>query len=380
MREPAQKDRTNLIALAILACLGVGGASYVHPEWFTRLSGQQAKPVARVTRPDEEFAAVYTKYGVPALDKTVSSSYDIRPHLASLTKEPCNKHAIYELSVNLEHKIGYRATADLLQGYARVCPESSGEQYRAAELLYGAGDFKGSIDAATQVLALQPDATNVLYLRGRALQGDRRFNEALQDYASTIRTISDGKQIVAETFMRMSQAYEALNRHCEAITPIQVYIAYEPERRSTSQLENKIAELSKKGSCSSAKGHARIPRRTAGVMTSTAEINGVRGSFVIDTGASFVTLSKSFAARAQVTPMGASAVELETATGAVVSGALATAKTIRLDAISAPTVPVVIVDKAPGSGVDGLLGMSFLSRFNVLMTDKELTIRDKNSK
>ncbi len=120
-----------------------------------------------------------------------------------------------------------------------------------------------------------------------------------------------------------------------------------------------------------------MPRRTNGVVTLTAAINGVQGNFVIDTGASFVTLSKAFAAKALVTPMHTASIALTTANG-VVAGTLATAKTVRLSSVSTETVPVVIIDNAPGTNVDGLLGMSFLSRFNVSMTDKEFVIRDKN--
>lgn len=371
MADRYRQDNTHVIFVAILACLAIAG-------WFTRSYWQASKTLPGEGRPDEVFAAVYTKYGIPALSKATASSLDVQPYLVALSKEPCNKHAIFQLSVNLEQKIGFRSTAALLQGYAQACPESSGEQYRAAELLYAAGDFKASIELASQVLALQPDASNVLYLRARALQSERRFEEALQDYATAIRLLPDGKDIFVEVFMRMSQSYEVLNRYCEAITPILLYIAYEPETRSTPQLENKIARLSQRGNCSSsAKGQARIPRQTKGVATLTAEINGVKGTFVVDTGASFVTLSKTFAAKAQVTPLRTASVELTTANGTV-AASLATAKTVRLSTISAETVPVVIIEKAPGAGVDGLLGMSFLSRFNLSITDREFVIRDKS--
>ncbi len=272
MADRYRQDNTHVIFVAILACLAIAG-------WFTRSHWQASKTLPGEGRPDEVFAAVYTKYGIPALSRATASSLDVQPHLVALSKEPCNKHAIFQLSVNLEQKIGFRSTAALLQGYAQACPESSGEQYLAAELLYAAGDFKASIELASQVLALQPDASNVLYLRARALQSERRFEEALQDYATAIRLLPDGKDIFVEVFMRMSQSYEVLNRYCEAITPILLYIAYEAETRSTPQLENKIARLSQRGNCSSsAKGQARIPRQTKGVATLTAEINGVKGA------------------------------------------------------------------------------------------------------
>jgi clan AA aspartic protease (TIGR02281 family) len=378
--EPIRENRTHLLIMTVLVCLAVAGAYFWRPEWFTQRYWQARETLSQEEHPDKEFAALYTKYGVPPLRKATALSPAVRTHLSMLSKDTCNKSAIFQLSISLEKTIGLRDTAALLQGYAKVCPDSTGEYYRAAELFYSTGDFKATIDIASQVLAVEPNALNLLYLRGRALQNEQHFEEALQDYMTAIRLFPDGKHVSPESFMRMSQSYTALNRYCEAIMPIQVYIAYEPETRSTPQLENKIAELSKKGSCAStAKGHARIPRRTTGVMTLTAEINSVRGTFVIDTGASFVTLSKTFAIKAQVTPMRTASVELATANG-VIAGTLATAKTVRLAAISAETVPVVIIDKAPGAGVDGLLGMSFLSRFNLSITDKELVIRDKTQR
>lgn len=104
-----------------------------------------------------------------------------------------------------------------------------------------------------------------------------------------------------------------------------------------------------------------------------AEINGIAGSFLIDTGASFVTLSPSFAAKAKPTYIKAGPVELQTANGNA-NGTLATVDLITLSGLSAAGVPTVVASKQLGDGIDGLLGMSFLSRFTILLEDEQLSL------
>jgi aspartyl protease family protein len=69
-------------------------------------------------------------------------------------------------------------------------------------------------------------------------------------------------------------------------------------------------------------------------------------------------------------------VDLQTANGAV-SSPLATAISIRLGGVSANTVPLVVVEKLGPDGTDGLLGMSFLSRFDITITDKQIRLTAK---
>jgi tetratricopeptide (TPR) repeat protein len=284
MREFQHNHRsygTIFINLVFLMGLAAAGAYFGHPEWFGDHRWQSTETPSEGGPADNEFETLYTTYAIPPLRQATAASQEVHPYLVTLSREPCNKTAIYQLTINLEKKIGLRSTATILQGYANTCPDAAGEQYRAAELFYLSGDYLGSIKIATQVLAIQPSASYAFYLRGRALQNQRRFEQALQDYTATIQLTPDGKKISSEVFMRMSQSYEALNKYCEAITPIQLYIAYDPETRSSLPLETKISELSKRGNCpAQAKGQARFPRRNSGTLTLSAEINGIPGNFI----------------------------------------------------------------------------------------------------
>jgi clan AA aspartic protease (TIGR02281 family) len=176
----------------------------------------------------------------------------------------------------------------------------------------------------------------------------------------------------------MADAYERLDRPCEAIGPIQTYIALDGENRSTPPLVRRIAALAAKGNCAQvyARGVARLPRRSNGVSTTRAEINGVEGTFIVDTGASFVTLSRAFAAKAKPRRLATESVEMQTANGTT-SATLATVDSVKLAALSASGVPAIVASKSLGDGVDGLLGMSFLSRFTMVINDREIQLKAK---
>ena len=108
-------------------------------------------------------------------------------------------------------------------------------------------------------------------------------------------------------------------------------------------------------------------------------INGTRGTFVLDTGATFVSLKKTFAQRASVQIDQESAVQLHTANG-IVNGKRGRAARIQLRSLQAQDVPIVVQDDAMatfGDGVDGLLGMSFLSRFKVTIDAKTVRISSR---
>lgn len=64
----------------------------------------------------------------------------------------------------------------------------------------------------------------------------------------------------------------------------------------------------------------------------------------------------------------------------MIETSLTMARTIRLGEAHAASVPAMIVDGSMGPGVDGLLGMSFLARFDVVLTDRELKISAKQEK
>jgi clan AA aspartic protease (TIGR02281 family) len=369
-----------LLFVGILLLTGAV-AAFLRPDLIPQVARFLAITKSQVTGQevaDSEFLSLYERYAIRPLGAELVSDSKVHVALAALNKEPCDKRAIFQATVALEQAGANRDTAALLKGFGAKCPNAEGEINRAAELYFLLGDYDASIEQANALARVRPDAPTVFYLRARAYQGAKRYEDALEDYATFFQLAGDLKPVVAEVFTRMSAAYEALMRHCEATMPLLLYISVDSERRTTPALLKTVSDLAKKGACGDtyAKGRATIPRSTSGVIIAKIAINGVVGNFVIDTGASLVTISRAFAARAKATVIKTGGVDLQTANG-IVTASLGTADTIRLGELTASKVPLVVVEKSVGDGIDGLLGMSFLSRFEVVLSSKEIQIRAK---
>jgi clan AA aspartic protease (TIGR02281 family) len=333
---------------------------------------------------DENRAAVQN--GPPA--RTVYEQYKMDPPpnseafgkaseraLSTLAREPCDRSAVAAAENALKRDGFPRDAAKLLLGYADACPDAVQARAEAAEIFYALGDYPPALEAIERAIRADPGWVRAHILRARILSGLHRTEEALDAYAMGVRLIGDLKAAPSDIFIHMSGLYGSLGRHCEAMSPLQTYIAADPGERDTPVLRFLIAEEARKGNCDHtyAEGTTKLHRASKGVILAKAQINGVTGVFAIDTGASFVSVSKNFAARAKLTALQAGRIGLQTANGAV-AASLATIQNIRLGAAKADAVPAVIMDKPFGRGVDGLLGMSFLARFDIVLTDRELKI------
>jgi aspartyl protease family protein len=100
-------------------------------------------------------------------------------------------------------------------------------------------------------------------------------------------------------------------------------------------------------------------------------INGRPYRMLVDTGASFVSMSKMHALRAGIALRGR-AIKTQTANGAV-RGILTTAETISFAGHEVKNVPVIVqTEGKPFSGI--LLGMSFLGNFDLNMNGSVMSI------
>jgi clan AA aspartic protease (TIGR02281 family) len=146
-----------------------------------------------------------------------------------------------------------------------------------------------------------------------------------------------------------------------------------------------IADYTAKGKCEAANSRGeelfRSPPKN-NVLKLPVVINGVRGTFIMDTGATFVTMNSAFAEKATVQIDQDSKVKKHTANGAV-DGKRGRVATIQLRSLQAKDVVIVVQAGGRsiyGDGVDGLLGLSFLSRFKVSIDTQTVRIATRNAK
>jgi len=335
--------------------------------------------------PDEVFAAVYERLGVRLPERAARDAF-VWLRLEELKREPCDQKSIEDLAAALD-KLGYRREAAEGQlNFVRKCGAPTAALHRSVNIYLKLTDFPKAFEAADEFVRREPTNHNARYLRGVALEGLGELRRALVDYAEAVELFNgDRKSISSSVFLREAGVYAALGQYCEAATPIMTWVALDPVSRDTSRSQKMINDYEQRGNCAASKEfHAeRFPvRGQKNVVLVKAEINGVRGTFILDTGASYLSMKAEFAERAKISLDGANEIMLATANG-LAKGRLSKAGKVQLGKLEAVNVPAVVQkteSASYGSNVDGLLGMSFLARFEVQMAGGFIEVRTRRPK
>jgi clan AA aspartic protease (TIGR02281 family) len=331
--------------------------------------------------PDEVFATVYERLG--AIPVAAARDAFVWLRLQELKREPCDQKSIDDLALALD-KLGYRReAANGLYKFVLNCGAPLSALNRSINLYLKITDYARAVEVADEFVRRAPSDHDAHYLRGIALDGAGDHQRALADYSDAIELWgADKKGISSTVFVRMASAYAALGRFCEATVPINTWISFDPASRDNSRSRKIISDYEMQGHCVSSTEFQkeRFPvRGQKNVVLVKAEINGVGGLFVLDTGASYLSVRSSFADRAKIPQAEASEIRLMTANGET-RAKLSRADKVTLGKLQAVNVPVAVQDvdnKSYGVGVDGLLGMSFLSRFEVQMADGFIEVRTR---
>lgn len=333
--------------------------------------------------PDEVFESVYERIG--ALPVQATRDPDVWLRLQELKREPCDQKSIEGLASMLD-RLGYRRqAADGLYKFVLSCGAPMTALNRSVNIYLKITDYPKAVEVADEYVRRAPSDREAHYLRGIALDGAGDYKRALADYSDAIELFGpDKKKISSRVFLKMASAYAALKEFCEATAPINQWVALDPATRDTSQTQKIIADYEQQGNCvlSTEPRSERFPMPTRnGVVTVKAEINGVRGLFILDTGATYVAMKAAFAARAKIPQGDASEIRVNTANGPV-KAKLSRADKVRLGRLEAVNVTVAVQDddKIYGGGIDGLLGMSFLSRFEVQMVGGTVEVHTRQPK
>jgi aspartyl protease family protein len=312
------------------------------------------------------------------LPTSVAGSDLIRRPLEELTRERCDQQSIADLGSALE-KLGYRReAANAHVSFSDSCGGYAPSLRTAANILYKLSDYAGAATIASNLIKLEPFNDNGYFLRAIANDQGGLAKKAIDDYVTSIELFGDKNNISSFIYFALARSYEKLGQFCDAVLPIEAWVALNPARNDTSQTRAVIDNYTKRGGCASAKKSGEevfhITRKE--VVKLPVTINGTRGILVLDTGASFVSLKRRFALRAKVEVEQDSFVRLNTANG-LAEGKRGRAKLIQLRSLQAKDVPIVVQAESKGlygEDVDGLLGMSFLSRFNVTIDSKSVRL------
>src|SRR6266581_1320192 len=304
------------------------------------------------------------------LPMNVYGSDPVRQFLGQLSRERCDQQAIADLGKALE-SAGYRREASTaLVSYSETCGGHVQSLRSAVTILLRLSDYQTAATVASKVIALEPFGGAGYLQRALAHERGGLLQKAIDDYTTAIELFGDKQKIPSLSYLGLARSYEKLGQFCDAVLPIETWVSLNPAQNDTSQTQAMIATYRSKGKCElgTASGEEVFAvSRPNAVVKLPVSINGTRGLFILDTGATFVSLKSTFAQKAKVQVDANSSVRLNTANGAS-TAKRGRAGTIQLRSLQAKEVPIVVQDDAKGlfgEGVDGLLGMSFLSRFKL---------------
>ena len=198
-------------------------------------------------RPPDGYAAVYQRFAMAPLPARLLGNSQISSGLTRLAGEPCGKTAIFAFGEALLAAHEERRAADAYAGFAAACPNGEGEQFRAAQILFGLGDSEKVVAITNALVAQNPAAAPYHYLRGRALTNAKRYVEAVEDYKSTIELQKNPRDIGEWVFVEMANIYAAMNRPCDAATSILAWVAIDPPTRDTMNARKMVETYSAKG-------------------------------------------------------------------------------------------------------------------------------------
>jgi aspartyl protease family protein len=300
----------------------------------------------------------------------VTGRYAVRKPLEELSRERCDQQAIVDLAKALDQD-GYRreaATAHI--SFSDSCGGHASSLRAAVNILIKLSAYDDAATTASRLIELEPFNDNGYYLRALAADRGAVPKKAVDDYVTAIELFGDKSRIASVSYYGLARSYEKLGQFCDAALSIDAWVALNPGQHDTSQTRAMISNYTAKGKCpasTTTRPEVFAIRRHSNVVTLPVAINGTRGTFILDTGATYVALKNTFAQKAKVEIEQESSIRLNTANG-LAEGKRGRAKIIQLGSLQAKDVPIVVQTETRGmygDGVDGLLGMSFLSRFNV---------------
>jgi clan AA aspartic protease (TIGR02281 family) len=358
-----EKSHFAVAALGVAVVIAVGVGAYY---FYVQSSGKQYK-------------AVLEQLDASSLPENFERYPEAQHRLDQLRREPCDREAILPLA-ELMTQAGYpREGARSLIKFGERCGQSVEFLRPAYALLVRLGDFIGAASVAGEMIKIDQANPRYRFWRGQAYESQKNYKAALSDYVSTLQLFPNLSNVGQSQFYYVSRMYVAIGRPCDAITPLEMYLSFDAAKRETAQISKLISEYATQGNCRAnhAAGSDKILLPPDNIID--VVVNGARGRMVLDTGATMVAITPSFAARAKIVPD-----EQNMLTVGVVGGAIqaapGNASLLQVGKTRAANVPVAVSvgrDQAYGPGVDGLLGMTFLARFVLTISHGTLELKPR---
>ncbi|WP_437931249.1 aspartyl protease family protein [Sorangium sp. So ce291] len=277
-----------------------------------------------------------------------------------LEKEPCDRVKMRDFAKELIKDGKPRVAIDRSNDFLQRC----GDDPRVRLQLYHAHSNLSEWNAAaaemTRLIEVDPNDDRYWTWRGVAYEKKGDLPLAAADFHQAMAI----KPKIAGVPFNLARTYERMQRPCDAIAPLEQFFHYNPAKRDEAN-EARLARLYGSEGCSELAGSGRAVVRfpaSAQVIRAPVKIEGHPGTFVVDTGASSVVMSASFAKSIGLVTDKWPTIRVTTA-GGVKNARVGILASVELQGVRAGHIQGAVVDDM--GSVQGLLGVSFLSRFVV---------------
>ena len=296
-----------------------------------------------------------------------------------LDKEPCDRSIMYDFDKDLLKNHESRLVIERSNEFLARC----GDDPRIRlETYFAYGNLNEWDDAAavmTKLIEGDPNDDRYWTWRGAAHDKKRDLAAAAGDYRQALAI----KPSLTAVPFPLARIYESMGTPCEGIGVLEQFLHYNPTTdadRARAHLDRLYAMDSCKEIAGSGHAFVRFPAG-AKVVVGDARVEGHAGRFIVDTGASYVGLTETFVKAMGLDTSTWQPITLSTPAGPKKSK-LGMVSTVEIQGSKAGHVGAVVIDDVPG--VQGLLGVSFLSLFVVTLDPGkgilELTPRRANDR
>jgi len=279
-----------------------------------------------------------------------------------MEKEPCDRTAIIKFLDILVKAGDNRRATDETRKFTNNCGEYPRSLWISFTAFKRLSQFDSAVTIATRIIEYDKYDVDYWWWRGEAYQQWGKYAEAIADYRQSINLNPrlNGMQIA------LADLLEKAGKPCEAIFPLEELVFHNPELRQHNEITKRFSSLYD-GRCSefTGTGKAIIKFNPGSSIYTNAKIdNKSIRNLLFDTGASYVVINQTSADKLGLANQNAKKIFVQTA-GGIRSAKLTSAKEFKVKGLTAKYIEIAIMkDSDLGPNINGLLGLSFLSRFN----------------
>lgn len=328
------------VIVAISVALG-GGVFYAYSSYQEHLER-------------ERIAEMFGKDGYFELVADLESRLD---------EEPCERRIMKELAETYMRVHKYEKAVARSHEFLAECPAYPRLRWLTYEANKKMERYDAAADEATALVEQYPNDKDFRWWRGFVYEKKGDWQSAARDYRQAIALVP---QLTSIPF-NLANVYREMGEPCRGLFPLEQTLFHHQDAVNAGEIRRRIDGLYAEGGCASWRGRGTMAHASPSEGEQPPDVHArlgeAVGRFSLRTDVSHTLVTRAFAER--------TGLELEddrellvAMDGEAHEGTLHRVSTITASSTRAIEVPIVVVDELPGE-LDGVLGMSYLSRFDL---------------